>query len=62
MSLTESGQRSRVVLDSAAAVYERKSAEEIQRLSGRPSLLEAGLEKVRGGATTLEELLRVVSL
>jgi general secretion pathway protein E len=46
----------------AAAIYDRRGAEEIQRLGGRPTLLDAGLEKVRNGSTTLEELLRVVSL
>jgi type IV pilus assembly protein PilB len=46
----------------AAAIYDRRGAEEIQRLAGRPTLFEAGLEKVRNGSTTLEELLRVVSL
>ncbi|MBW3628436.1 MAG: GspE/PulE family protein [Gemmatimonadetes bacterium] len=43
-------------------IFERKSAEDIQRLGGRPTLFDAGLEKVRNGSTTLEELLRVVSL
>jgi type IV pilus assembly protein PilB len=46
----------------AGAVYDRLSAEEIQRRSGRPSLLAAGLNKVRAGRTSLEELLRIVSL
>jgi type IV pilus assembly protein PilB len=45
-----------------AAIYERRSGEEIQRASGRPNLLQAGLDKVRQGVTTLEELLRVVSV
>ena len=45
-----------------SAIYERKSAEEINRISGHRSLLETGLAKVRAGHTTLEELLRVVSL
>ena len=46
----------------AAAIYDRRSTDEIQRLSGRPTLLDAGTEKVRAGLTTLEELLRVVSI
>ena len=45
-----------------AAIYERKSAEDIGRLSGHRSLLQTGLAKVRAGYTSLEELLRVVSL
>jgi len=44
------------------AVYERRSAEDIQRISGRPSLFEDGLKKVRAGVTTLDELLRVTSV
>lgn len=44
------------------AIYERRSTDEIRRLSRGRSLLEAGLVKVRAGVTTLEELLRVVSL
>lgn len=46
----------------AAAIYARKSTEDIQRIGGRRSLLMAGMDKVRSGVTTLEELLRVVSL
>lgn len=45
-----------------AAVYERRPAEEIQRISGRPTLLQDGLKKVRAGVTTLDELLRVTSI
>jgi type IV pilus assembly protein PilB len=45
-----------------AAVYQRRPAEEIQRISGRPNLLEDGLKKVRSGVTTLDELLRVTSI
>jgi type IV pilus assembly protein PilB len=50
-----------VTEETAAAIYSRESAEEIQRRSGRPNLLQAGLEKVRAGTTSLEELLRIVS-
>ena len=46
----------------AAAIHARAPAEEIQRIGQARTLLQAGLEKVREGATTLEELLRVVSL
>jgi type II secretory ATPase GspE/PulE/Tfp pilus assembly ATPase PilB-like protein len=46
----------------AACIYQRKSADEIRRRVGRPSLFEAGLVKVRAGETSLEELLRVVSV
>jgi type IV pilus assembly protein PilB len=45
-----------------AAIQERRSAEEIQRIAGSRTLLQAGLVHVRSGATSLEELLRVVSL
>ncbi len=44
------------------AIYERMTAEAIQRLARRPTLLDAGIAKVRAGQTTLEELLRVVSV
>lgn len=46
----------------ATAIHESRSADEIQRLAARPTLLQAGLEKVRQGVTTLEELLRVASI
>lgn len=46
----------------AEAIYERASTEQIQRLNQRRSLFRAGLVRVREGMTTLEELLRVVSL
>jgi type IV pilus assembly protein PilB len=41
------------------AIYDRRSADEIQRLAQRPTLFQDGLRKVRSGATTLDELLRV---
>lgn len=44
------------------AIYQRRPAEEIQRISGRPNLFEDGLKKVRSGVTTLDELLRVTSI
>jgi type IV pilus assembly protein PilB len=46
----------------STAIHDGRSAEEIQRLAGRPTLLQAGLDKVRRGMTTLEELLRVASI
>lgn len=44
------------------SIYERRPAEEIQRRSRHPSLLQSGLAQVRAGRTTLEELFRIVSL
>ena len=43
------------------AIYERKSSEDIRRISGRPTLLDDGLRKVRGGVTSLDEVLRVIA-
>ena len=48
--------------DVVKAVYERRPADEIHQLSGRPSLFEDGLRKVRSGVTALDELLRVTSI
>ena len=45
----------------AQGIHDRRSAEEIQRMSNRPMLLQDGLEKVRAGITSLEETLRAVS-
>jgi type IV pilus assembly protein PilB len=42
-------------------IYERRSAEEIRKISGRPTLLDDGLRKVRAGLTTLDEVLRVIA-
>ena len=42
-------------------IYERRSAEEIRKVSGRPTLLDDGLRKVRAGLTTLDEVLRVIA-
>lgn len=39
-------------------IYERRPAEEIHRMSGRPTLLQDGLKKVRAGVTTLDEIMR----
>ena len=43
------------------AIYDRRSAEEIERVSQRPRLLEDGVRKVLAGDTSLDELLRVTS-
>jgi type IV pilus assembly protein PilB len=42
-------------------IYERRSAEDIRRVSGRPTLLDDGLRKVQAGVTTLDEVLRVIA-
>jgi len=44
-----------------SAIYERRSSDEIRRLAARPTLLDDGLQKVRAGITTLEEVLRVTA-
>ena len=44
-----------------AAIYEHRSAEEIERLSKRPRLLDDGVRRVLAGETSLDELLRVTS-
>jgi type II secretory ATPase GspE/PulE/Tfp pilus assembly ATPase PilB-like protein len=44
-----------------SAIYERRSSEDIRRIAGRPTLLDDGLAKVRGGLTTLDEVLRVTA-
>lgn len=67
---SNTGYRGRVALfellpiteDVAMCIYERKSAEEIQRRADRPTLFDTGLARVRSGDTSLEELLRIVSL
>jgi type IV pilus assembly protein PilB len=46
----------------ALSIYERRADDEIQRLSNRPTLFDTGLARVRTGDTSLEELLRIVSL
>lgn len=48
--------------DVVKAVYARRPAEEIHQISGRPSLFDDGLRKVRAGVTALDELLRVTSI
>jgi type IV pilus assembly protein PilB len=44
-----------------AAIYERRSSEDIRKISGRPTLLDDGLRKVRAGVTSLDEVLRVIA-
>jgi type II secretory ATPase GspE/PulE/Tfp pilus assembly ATPase PilB-like protein len=47
--------------DVVAAIYERTPPEEIHRDSGRPTLMQDGLRKIRAGITTLDEILRVTA-
>ncbi|MHB1263422.1 MAG: GspE/PulE family protein [Gemmatimonadaceae bacterium] len=42
-----------------AAVYARRTADEIRAMSDRPTLLDDGVRKVRAGLTTIDEVLRV---
>jgi type IV pilus assembly protein PilB len=44
-----------------SCIYERRSSEEIRRLSARPTLTDDGIRKVRDGLTTLDEVLRVIA-
>ncbi len=44
-----------------SCIYERRSPEEIRRLSARPTLMDDGVRKVREGLTTLDEVLRVIA-
>ena len=47
--------------DIMAAIYERTPPDQIHRDSGRPTLLQDGIRKVRAGITTLDEILRVTA-
>ena len=47
--------------DVVTGIFERTSPEKIHADSGRPTLLQDGLRKVRAGITTLDEILRVTS-
>lgn len=47
--------------DIVSHIYERTPPEKIMADSGRPTLLQDGLRKVRAGVTTLDEILRVTS-
>ncbi len=42
-------------------IYERRPPEEIHAISGRPTMFDDGLTKVRAGITSLDELLRVIA-
>jgi type IV pilus assembly protein PilB len=47
--------------DIVTAIYERTPPEQIHRDSGRPTLMQDGMRKVRSGVTTLDEILRVTA-
>ena len=47
--------------DIVAAIDQRTAPDQIHRDSGRPTLLQDGLRKVRAGVTTLDEILRVTT-
>ena len=47
--------------DVVTAIFERTAPDKIHADSGRPTLLQDGLRKVRAGITTLDEILRVTS-
>ncbi len=47
--------------DIVTAIDQRTPAEQIHRDSGRPTLLQDGMRKVRAGVTTLDEILRVTT-
>ena len=47
--------------DVVTAIHERTPPDDIHRHSGRPTLLQDGMRKVRAGITTLDEILRVTT-
>jgi type IV pilus assembly protein PilB len=47
--------------DIVSAIDQRTPPDQIHRDSGRPTLLQDGLRKVRSGVTTLDEILRVTT-
>ena len=47
--------------DIASAIQQRMPPEQIQRDSGRHTLMQDGIRKVQAGLTTLDELLRVTA-
>jgi type IV pilus assembly protein PilB len=47
--------------DIVAAIDQRTPPDQVHRDSGRPTLLQDGLRKVRAGVTTLDEILRVTT-
>ena len=50
-----------ITVQIVSAIYDRRSSDDIRRLSGRPTLLDDGIAKVRSGLTTLDEILRVTA-
>lgn len=50
-----------VTPDIVSAIHDRRSAEDIQRLSPRGNLFADGLERVKAGLTSLDELMRVIA-
>jgi len=51
-----------VTPDIVDAIHDRANADEIQRRSGRRTLLQDGMRKVARGATSLDEILRVTAV
>jgi type II secretory ATPase GspE/PulE/Tfp pilus assembly ATPase PilB-like protein len=47
--------------DIVQAIFDRTAPEQIHKDSGRPTLLQDGMRKVRAGVTTLDEILRVTA-
>ena len=47
--------------DIVAAIDQRTPPDQVHRDSGRPTLLQDGIRKVRAGVTTLDEILRVTT-
>ena len=45
----------------SSVIYERRPAEEIHRVSGRPTMFDDGIAKVKAGMTSLDELIRVIA-
>jgi len=45
----------------SSVIYERRPAEEIHRVSGRPTMFDDGIAKVKAGLTSLDELIRVIA-
>jgi general secretion pathway protein E len=45
----------------SSVIYERRPAEEIHRVSGRPTMFDDGIAKVKAGVTSLDELIRVIA-
>ncbi|HUP44727.1 MAG TPA: type II secretion system protein GspE, partial [Thermoanaerobaculia bacterium] len=45
----------------SSVIYERRPAEEIHRVSRRPTMFDDGIAKVKAGVTSLDELIRVIA-